>query len=157
MLWHNNMSFSCLIYYAWCDILLRPCHIWCVSMLWSCLVEYITYVVIYSCVQGPSWSWSYCSWIYNYQCNQCLSPLTLWVRLPLRRNVLDTTLCDQVCQWLAACRWLSPGTPVSSTNKIDRHDITEILLKVALNTITITLIWRKPDESYSKTCRYIRR
>jgi hypothetical protein len=27
------------------------------------------------------------------------------------------------------------GTPVSSTNKIKRHDITEILLKVALNTI----------------------
>jgi hypothetical protein len=26
------------------------------------------------------------------------------------------------------------GTPVSSTNKIDRHNITEILLKVALNT-----------------------
>jgi hypothetical protein len=30
------------------------------------------------------------------------------------------------------------GTPVSSTNKTDRHDITEILLKVALNTITLT-------------------
>ena len=28
--------------------------------------------------------------------------------------------------------------PVSFTNKPDRHDITEILLKVALNTITIT-------------------
>ena len=28
----------------------------------------------------------------------------------------------------------SPGTPVSSTNKIDRHNIAEILLKVALNT-----------------------
>jgi len=27
------------------------------------------------------------------------------------------------------------GTPVSSTNKTDRHDITEILFKVALNTI----------------------
>ena len=26
-------------------------------------------------------------------------------------------------------------TPVSSTNKTDRHDITEILLKVALKTI----------------------
>ena len=29
----------------------------------------------------------------------------------------------------------SPGTPVSSTNKTDCHNITEILLKVALNTI----------------------
>jgi len=24
---------------------------------------------------GPSWSWSYGGWIYNYQCNRCLSPL----------------------------------------------------------------------------------
>jgi len=34
--------------------------------------------------------------------------------------------------------WFSPGTPVSSTNKTDRHDITEILLKVVLNTIKQT-------------------
>jgi hypothetical protein len=31
----------------------------------------------------------------------------------------------------------SPGTQVSSVNKTDRHDITEILLKVALDTITL--------------------
>jgi len=32
--------------------------------------------------------------------------------------------------------WFSPGPPFSSTtNKTDRHKITEILLKVALNTI----------------------
>jgi hypothetical protein len=35
-------------------------------------------------------------------------------------------------------RWLSPGPPVSSTNKTDHHDLTEILLKVALNTIKQT-------------------
>jgi hypothetical protein len=33
--------------------------------------------------------------------------------------------------------WFSP---VSFNNKTDRHDITEILLKVALNTITRSLI-----------------
>ena len=43
--------------------------------------------------------------------------------------------CDKVCQWLATGMWFSLGTPVSSTNKTDRHDITEKLLKVALNTI----------------------
>jgi hypothetical protein len=47
----------------------------------------------------------------------------------------DTTLCDKVCQWLAIGRWFSPGYPVSFTNKTDRHDITAILLKVALNAI----------------------
>ena len=34
-----------------------------------------------------------------------------------------------------AGRWFFLGTPVSSTNKADHHDITEILLKVALNSI----------------------
>jgi hypothetical protein len=59
----------------------------------------------------------------------CLSPLKLRVRISLRRGVLDTTLCDKVCQWF------SLGTPVSSTNKTDHHevhDITENVLKVAL-------------------------
>ena len=31
-------------------------------------------------------------WIYNYLCNQCLSPLKFWVRILLRRGELDTTL-----------------------------------------------------------------
>jgi hypothetical protein len=31
-------------------------------------------------------------------------------------------------------QWFSPGTPVSYTNKTDCHDITDILLKMALNT-----------------------
>ena len=33
----------------------------------------------------------------------------------------------------------SVGTPISSNNNTDRHDIAEILLKVALHTITLTL------------------
>ena len=36
------------------------------------------------------------------------------------------------------------GTPISSTNKTDRHDITEILLKVALNTIASILKFENP-------------
>jgi hypothetical protein len=71
------------------------------------------------------------------KCNHCLSLLKLWVRIPLKRGVLDTTLSDKVCQWLSTGLWYSPGTPVSSTNKTDRHDIAEILLKVVLNTITL--------------------
>jgi hypothetical protein len=33
---------------------------------------------------------------------------------------------------LAHGQWFSPGTPASSTTKTGRHDIAEILLKVAL-------------------------
>jgi hypothetical protein len=97
----------------------------------TCIVIYISFAVC-----GPPWSWSYGSWIYN-----CLSPLTLWVRIALRRDVLDTTLCYKLCQWLATSQWFSPGTPVSSTNETDHLDITDILLKVALNTITWILIY----------------
>jgi hypothetical protein len=50
-------------------------------------------------------------------------------------GVLDITLCDKVSQWLATGRLF---TPVPFTNKIDHQDITEILLKVALNTINLT-------------------
>ena len=89
--------------------------------------------------RGSSWLWSYGSWIYNYLYNQCLSSLKLWVRTLLMRGVLYTTLCDKVCQWLAAGQWFSLGTRLSSTNKTDCQDISEILLKVALNTITLTL------------------
>ena len=45
---------------------------------------------------------------------------------------------------IAAGRWFSPGLLVSSINKTDCHDITEILLKVALNTI-------KPNQLYCLT------
>jgi hypothetical protein len=46
----------------------------------------------------------------------------------LGQGVFDTTLCDKVCQLLAAGQWISP---VSSINKTDHQDITELLLKVA--------------------------
>ena len=46
-----------------------------------------------------------------------------------------------VCQWLTTGRWFSMGTRVSSTNKTDHHDITEILLKVAINTIIFDIQW----------------
>jgi hypothetical protein len=39
---------------------------------------------------------------------------------------------DEVYQLLAHGRWFSPSIPASSTTKTGRHDIAEILLKVAL-------------------------
>jgi hypothetical protein len=35
--------------------------------------------------------------------------------------------------------WFFPGTAVSSTNETDHHDTAEILLKVVLNTINLTI------------------
>jgi hypothetical protein len=49
----------------------------------------------------------------------------------LDQDVVYNIICDKVCQWLVTGRWFCSGPPVSSTNKTDRNDITEILLKVA--------------------------
>jgi hypothetical protein len=104
------------------DLSYKTCHCWCIELQWRVSIK--------------GWSWSYGSLIYNYLCNQCLSPLKLWVWTPI--------LCDKVCQWLATGRSFSPGTPVSSTDKTECHDIVKILLKVALNTINqikSNLLW----------------
>ena len=105
-------------------------------------VIWCTYVVC----QRKNWqnhenlkvSWSYGSWIDNYLCKQCLSLITLSAPTPLNRGVFDIILYDTVCQWFAKGRWYSQDTAVSSTNITDLLDTTEILLKVALSTITLT-------------------
>jgi hypothetical protein len=55
-------------------------------------------------------------------------------------GVRYTTLFDKVCQGFATGGWFSPGPPFPSNNKTDRHNISEILLKLALIPITITHI-----------------
>ena len=80
--------------------------------------------------QWQSWSRSYGIYLYSCICNQCVSPLRFCVR-----SVLDTTLCDKVCQCLVTGRWFSPITLVSPTNTTEHCDITAISLHVALNTI----------------------
>jgi hypothetical protein len=44
---------------------------------------------------------------------------------------------DKVYQLFAHGLWFSPGTPASSNTKTGRHDIAEILLKVAYKTSKI--------------------
>ena len=53
---------------------------------------------------------------------------------PAHGEVYSLQYC--VIKFVSDFRQFSPGISVSSTNKTDHHDITEILLKVALNTIT---------------------
>ena len=84
---------------------------------------------------------------YSFVCQStvCLTHISLsptntaWVRAQLSKLQKGCTrlaaASDKVYQLLAHGRWFSPGTPASSTTKTGRHDIGEILLKVALNTI----------------------
>jgi hypothetical protein len=64
--------------------------------------------------------------------------------VPITTNVVSSNL-DQgevyniyVIKFVRDLRWFSLGPLVSSINETDRHDISEILLKVALNSIKQT-------------------
>jgi hypothetical protein len=73
-----------------------------------------------------------------------LSIFKAWCLSPIRRGFAPSFVnykkgcsqlaaaSDKVYQLLAQGLWFSPGTPASSTTKTGRHDIAEILLKVAL-------------------------
>jgi hypothetical protein len=152
---------SYFFFFKW---IFRKC--WKKNCVWQGLF-YTQYInnCIFVCIKnnrfmGPPWTWSYGNLICNYLCNQCLSPLMLWVRTLFRRGVLNTTLCDKVCKWLVAGQWFSPITPVPSTNKTDHHYVTEILLKVTLNTITppwnlkidVTKYFRFLKKMYFSSC-----
>jgi hypothetical protein len=79
---------------------------------------------------GPGWLNAYTSY----------KPITntAWVRARLCKLQKGCTrlaaASDKVYQLIAHGWWFSPGPPAFSTTKTIRHDIAEILLKVALNT-----------------------
>ena len=75
-------------------------HTWFINGCHGCdrMVVGFTTTCAISAYHYWSFEFEYCSW----------------------RGVLDTTLCDKVCQWLVKGRWFSL---VSSTNKTDFHDI----------------------------------
>jgi hypothetical protein len=66
---------------------------------------------------------------------QLFSGAKMYTQKTITNYTCLVLLCDKVCQWHATGRLFSLGTPESSANKIDRHDIAEILLKVALSII----------------------
>ena len=50
----------------------------------------------------------------------------------LQKKIKNYKKGDKVYQLLVHGQWFSPDSPASSTTKTGRHDIDEILLKVAL-------------------------
>ena len=78
-----------------------------------------THGSLFKMVWGTSsWLWSYGSWIDNDLCNQCLSPLMLWVHSGELYSIQHHLIFF----------WALKFPPRIIT---DRHDIAEILLKVA--------------------------
>jgi hypothetical protein len=103
VIWHFRANFQCFLYkIIVCQIFLQK-NIIRIKIMWKLKLNFLPCAIalIILTQEGLLWSWSYGSWIYNYLCNQCLSPLTLRVWTLLWWDVLDTTLCDKVCRWLA--------------------------------------------------------
>jgi hypothetical protein len=73
--------------------------------------------------------------------NHSYTPITNTVWARTRLCILQkgctrlAAASNKVYQLLAHGRWFPPGTLAPATTKTGRHDIAEILLKVALNTI----------------------
>ena len=80
---------------------------------------------------GPSWSWPYGSWIYNYLYNQWLLLLMLWVWIPLMAQSLSWDL-RQVIGFF-------PGTAFPPPIKLSTTIQLKYCCKCLLSTITLTL------------------
>jgi hypothetical protein len=107
--------------------LMRASGLYCINTHFikcTCVVIYISFAVC-----GPPWSWSYGNWIYN-----CLSPLTLWVWIALRRDVLDTTSYQGgQFHW-----WRKPEYPEKTT---DLSQVTDKLYNIML--YQVHLAWER--------------
>ena len=60
------------------NILKEICDCFFLLFIYICIVICEPIIIMW----GPSWSWSYGSWIYNYRCTQCILPLMfffIWI------------------------------------------------------------------------------
>ena len=106
---------------------IKPCHFGLVESSHS------LHIIRY---QGSSWSWLYGSWIYNYLM-QSVPITTKFVISNTAHGELysiqHVIKLVRVLRQLVSCRYTG-----LTTNKTDHHDITDILLKLALNTTNQT-------------------
>ena len=76
---------------------------------------------------------------HNYRSNQCLSPLTFWVRIPVRRGVLDTTLWDKAYQWIAVFLRFPP--PIKFTSRYHWNIVKSGVKHQNYNPIWFRYVW----------------
>ena len=120
-------NITCVLSVSIVHLLLRIFH-YILELFWRC--GYFSFFIFSVTFYHPYTPW-YTFWNAT---DQCLSRLKLWVLIPLMASCTRYSI-----MWFSLSVTCDRGTPVSSNNKSDRQDITEILLKVTLNTITLTL------------------
>jgi hypothetical protein len=121
---HRPWASNCNFYHWWL-------RVECTTMQHNYRKPYIN--------QGSSWQWSYDSWIYNYLCNQCPSPLMLWVLISIRAGC--TTLCPP------PPTQKRPYTLTKMNDNIEMDNTMAWSMNVSLfvcwNSEKIWIIWKK--------------
>jgi hypothetical protein len=91
------------------------------SLRYCCYLLYLKKIQLTLIFWGPSWSWSYCSWIYNYLCNQCRSPQKFDIFEILLKLELNTINLNQIIitkrkfkQWWSSISLLSTKRTMTS-------------------------------------------
>ena len=112
-----HLTFSCIINYFY---IIYNLYVYFVKYLQYLQYFHLNVYIFQLCIKCLLYSnlievvvlLSFGRWIHKYLCNHCLSPLSCEFESHSAWGVLDTTLCDKVCQWLAADLWFSPCIPV---------------------------------------------
>ena len=102
------------------------------------------------CNEGLSWLWLYGSWIYKYMCNQCLSPLKLWVPILLvmictRYNMYVIKFVSdfwQICGFLRVLWFPRPIKPDRNSVTSNFNDFYVVInhSNIIINYVTINSI-----------------
>ena len=77
------------------------------------------------------------SMIFLFTFWHCSNSVIFFLFIILLLKVLHAIPYDIVCQWPSTGGWFSQRSPVSCTNKTNRHDITEILLNLTLHLMNL--------------------
>ena len=127
---YTGIFFRYTVEYINCITILTPQYAFSVKLL-NCTFILIDFL---NSSKGPGGSMSQVVGLPNNSYKPITN--TAWVRARLCKLQKGCTrlaaASDKVYQLLAHGRWFSPDTPASSTTKTGRHDIAEILVKVAL-------------------------
>ena len=141
---NNNYAVTSVILYLWHSVVSRP--------------SATTFLVrnTFQIKKKKSYIYSKCSLISEYVKPGVVVVVIVWqldLQIPVQSVPITTDVVSSnpihgemysIQNYVIKFgRWLSYGTLASSIKKTDRHDIAEILLKVALNTITLTQIDEK--------------
>ena len=107
--------------------------------------------------EGPTWSWSHGSWIYNYLCNQCLSPLQLRSNLvhdkvySIHYVIKFVSDLRQVGDFLHVI-WFPP--PIKLTAMIYILSVENMNLDMTLNGVLLYIRVSSNKKKIQQTCNF---